>query len=49
MVWTGIVMSLGLLSAIAVTAALLRKRPLVANDVGAVSDRWITQHRADSP
>jgi hypothetical protein len=49
MVWTGIGISLGLLSATAVTAALLRKRPLVANDLGAVSDRWITQHRAGSP
>ncbi|RPI50421.1 MAG: hypothetical protein EHM55_21445 [Acidobacteria bacterium] len=43
MVWTGI--SIALVFAIAVTAALLRKRPL-ANELGAVSDRWIAQHRS---
>jgi hypothetical protein len=44
MVWTGI--SIGLLFAIAVMAVLRRMRPLAANDLGAVSDRWVAQHRS---
>jgi hypothetical protein len=47
MVWTGI--SIALVSAIAVTAVLLRKRPPAAHDLGAVSDRWVAQHRSVPP
>lgn len=41
--------SIAPVSAIAVTAALLRKRPLAADELGAVSDRWVAQHRSAPP
>ena len=47
MPWIAIVMSLVAVSA-AITA-ILRKRPVGADDLGAVSDQWIAQHRVESP
>ena len=47
MIWTGLGMSL--VAAIGVVVAILRKHPVDAGELGAVSDRWIVQHRVDAP
>jgi hypothetical protein len=47
MFWPALVMSL-----VAVSAAIAiigRKRPLDADELGAVSDHWIAQHRVEPP
>ena len=38
-----------LVAVIVVTVAVLTKRPVVADELGALSDRWIAQHRVDLP
>ena len=47
MLWTGIGASL--VAVIVVMVAILTKRPVGADELGAVSDRWIAQHCVDSP
>ena len=47
MLWTGIGVSL--VAVIVVMVAVLTKRPVGADELVAVSDRWIAQHRVDWP
>ena len=47
MLWTGIGVSV--IVVIVVTAAMLTKYSGRADELGTVSDRWIAQHRVDSP
>jgi hypothetical protein len=45
MFWIGI--GLTLLAGMVLIAVILARRP--AHDLGSVSDRWIAEHRVDSP
>jgi hypothetical protein len=47
MFWPAVVMSVVAVSA--VIAIIRRKRPVDADELGAVSDHWIAQHRVESP
>ena len=47
MLWTGIGVSV--IVVIVVTVTMLTKYSGRADELGAVSDRWISQHRVDSP
>ena len=47
MLWPGIVPSL--IAVGAVIAIILSKRPVDADELRAVSDHWIAQHRVESP
>ena len=47
MIWTSI--GISLVAVILVLMAILMKRPVDAHELGAVSERWIAQHRVDSP
>lgn len=45
MLWVGI--GIALVIAVTVGAVIVARRP--ADDLGSVSDHWISQHRADAP
>jgi hypothetical protein len=46
MLWTGVVMSVVVVGAM--MAAVLRRRPVDADGLGTVSERWLARHRAQS-
>jgi hypothetical protein len=48
MVWIGTALTL-VVGIIALRVVILAKRPSAVDQLGAVSDQWIEQHRVDSP
>jgi hypothetical protein len=48
MVWIGTAVTL-VAGIVALIVVILAKRPADVDDLGAVSDHWIAQHRVDSP
>jgi len=47
MLWIGI--GLSLVGVVVAMGILVTRHPAHADELGAVSDRWIAQHRVDTP
>jgi hypothetical protein len=48
MLWIGTAVTL-VAGVVALVAVILAKRPADVDELGSVTDRWIAEHRVDSP